>query len=119
MMLLRPMASRAVIGLGGDSKPRSQLGHSDTCGREEQQILLPSLLQPLSPAARQFLLAGSDSHMGWWWWCCAMQCRRRRNVLASAVDEESCPSGTNSHAASPFGSYLRAIGMPGCLYAKH
>lgn len=49
---ITPVASRAVIGLGGDSKPRSQLGHPDTCGREEQ-ILLPSLL------------AGPDSPMGW------------------------------------------------------
>lgn len=64
------------------------------CAREEQILLLPSILQPLSPAAtRQFLLAGPDSPMGWWrrrWWCAAMQCRCRCNVLASAVDEESC-----------------------------
>lgn len=90
-----------------------------SCGREEQ--ILPSLMQPSSsPAVKQFLLAGRDKPPWGWWWCSAMQCRRRCNVLAPAVDEELlCTSGTNTDTASPLRPYLRAIGMPGSLYAKH
>lgn len=70
-----PVASRAAIGLGGDSKPCNQLGHPDTCGCEEQ--LLPSLLQPSSPAVSHFLLAGADSPRVVVVWCDAMQMQTR------------------------------------------
>ena len=85
-----PVASRAVIGLGGDSKPRSQLGHPDTSLRARGTDP-PFPHATVVVACSEALPSGRPRQPPWGWWCCsAMQCRRRCNVLAPAVDEEFC-----------------------------